>query len=305
MVKRANPRAIALAAIARYPISVRRVRLLHAGYNSTFRIDAAQGRFALRVTRAGPTRAHVLAEVDWLAAVAAETAVRVPRLVRARDGSAVVSVKGRQCVLTTWVEGAQRSKSLSPRMLKAVGETLARLHTQGEAWCPPAGWSRPAFDGLWLGAPDPRPTLPPAAQRVFDAGVERVAPVLARLRGLPRHIIHADLHQGNYRFAPGVRIGVIDFDDCAIGHPAQDVAITLYYLQSHPRFEALWAALRAGYTASRRWPSDPSTTRSLMIWRTLHICADVKVHPDPGIRALEAQMLPVWMERLARLLDRP
>lgn len=302
MAKKANPRPIALAAVAQYPIDATRVRLLHAGYNSTYRVDTPSGRLALRVTRAGPTRAHVLAEVAWMRAVAADTGLRVARPLAARDGTPVVSVDGRQCVLSTWVDGAQRSNSLSPRMLAAVGAALAILHQQGAAWQPPPGWQRPAFDGLWLSGPDPRPHLPPTVAALFDAAAGRVAPVLDRLRALPRHVIHGDLHQGNYRFAAGIDLGILDFDDCAIGHPAQDVAITLYYLQTHPRFDALWAALRAGYERLRPWPSDPATTRALMAWRVLHLYAELRVHPDPAVRALGESILPKWIGRLEAFL---
>lgn len=300
--RRVQARRVALRALARYPITPRRVRLQHAGYNVTYRVFADEGVFALRVTRPGPTAAHVAAEVAWMHALQTETTLRVPGIMRTIDGQQVVEINGQCCVLARWLDGAMRAKGLTPNMLAAVGEALAQLHAHGEAWRPPEGWSRPQFDGVWLRAPDPTPGLPPETRDLFLEAADRVAPVLAAQRALPRHVIHADLHQGNYRFARGHDVGLIDFDDCAIGTPAQDVAITLYYLQSLPQFDALWAALRRGYTRRRPWPTDPETTRVLMVWRTLHLCSDCAAHPSAEVRAFVERMIPKWTARIQRFM---
>lgn len=302
MNRRREARRVALQALEHYPIDVRRVRLQHTGYNVTFRVFADQGVFALRVTRPGPNADHVSAEVAWMHALQTQTALRVPAIIRTRDGAQVVEIDGQCCILARWLAGAMRSKGLTANMLEAVGETLAQLHAHGEGWTPPMGWSRPDFDGVWLRAPDPTAMLPPDTRALFLEAADRVAPVLAQQRTAPRHVIHADLHQSNYRFATGHDVGVIDFDDCAIGTPAQDVAITLYYLQTHARFDALWAALRKGYARRRPWPTDPETTRVLMVWRTLHLCSDCAAHPSADVRAFVDRMIPKWTERIRRFM---
>jgi Ser/Thr protein kinase RdoA (MazF antagonist) len=187
-------------------------------------------------------------------------------------------------------------------MLHAVGRTLAQLHAQAEQWTPPAGWHRPRFAGVWLDMPNPIPQLPEDVQGLFDEAADRVEPILEAALGAPNIVIHADVHQGNYRFAPGHDVGVFDFDDCCWGTPVQDVAITIYYLQRHPRFESLWAALQAGYSTLRPWPGERSTIEGLLIWRTLHLCADVLVHPSPEMRARLKEMIPKWTERLRRFM---
>ena len=302
MNRRQAARRIAMRALSAYALDVRRVRLQHAGYNVTFRVWADQGVFALRITRPGPARAHVEAEVIWMQAVRAQSAVRVPEIMCAKDGATVVEIDGQMCILARWLPGAMRGAGLTPNMLEAVGATLAQLHTQAAAWVPPPGWARPDFDGVWLRAPDPTPSLPRETAMLFRDAVARVAPALAAQRALPRHVIHADLHQGNYRLGRGHAVGVIDFDDCAIGTPAQDVAITLYYLQNHARFDELWAALRRGYARARPWPTDPQTVKVLMIWRTLHLCSDCAGHPSAEVRAHVDHMIPEWTARVRRFM---
>ena len=57
-------------------------------------------------------------------------------------------------------------------------------------------------------------------------------------------------------------MGIIDFSECAWGHPAQDIAFALFYLK-HPwvhnhdhrsAYPALEAAFLAGYASVRRLP---------------------------------------------------
>jgi len=200
------------------------------------------------------------------------------------------------------VTGAQRGRGLTPNMLMAVGRAMAQMHEQAEAWTPPPGWSRPRMDDLWLGAPSPLAALPPRSARAFAAAAERIEPLLVALLSEQAIILHADLHQGNYRFDPGHAVGILDFDDCAVGHPAQDVAISCYYLQRLPQQAALSAALARGYRELRPWPTTPDTHRALLHWRILSMAAGIVRHPSASIRELLPKLLPGWTERLERWL---
>jgi Ser/Thr protein kinase RdoA (MazF antagonist) len=55
-------------------------------------------------------------------------------------------------------------------------------------------------------------------------------------------LIHADMHGGNVLWYED-SLSVIDFDDCGIGFPLQDLATALYYLDT-PEQDA---AFRRGY----------------------------------------------------------
>ncbi|MCA9563849.1 MAG: phosphotransferase, partial [Myxococcales bacterium] len=275
------------------------------GYNVTYRIDDRTGkRYALRVTRPGPTRAHVGSEVDWCLALGQETSVRVIAPVRNAEGDYCTEVEGRQCVLTEWLSGACRNKGLSPKMLRAVGVTMARMHDFAERWTPPAEWARPLLDTVWHHeSPSPIPNLPAEAAVVFSEAEARLAPFLKHLTSELSFALHGDLHQWNYRFGPGHDVGVMDFDDCAVGHPSQDIAICFYYFQRHARAAALREAFQAGYCTRRPWPLRPGELSALTAWRALSLCGSVMVHENEKLRALVPELLPRWMELCRAFLE--
>lgn len=119
---------------------------------------------------------------------------------------------------------------------------------------------------------------------MFREAHNRLSPILKTLCSERSHVLHADLHQGNYRFAPGFDVGVIDFDDVSIGHPAQDIAISMYYFKNFPNHKELQAAFRTGYEELEPWPLDPPTLDALLIWRALGLCASVMVHENAKLR---------------------
>jgi len=296
-------RRIASEALSHFPIEVTRLRLLHDGYNVTCEVrgrdqGGAVRRFALRVSRPELTAHRVASEVAWCEALARDTDVRVLRIVRTRADAPMVEVEGRCCVLSTWVAGAQRHKSLSPAMIEAVGAVSARMHQHGQQWQPPTDFDRPVFDTVWLGSPSPLPALADDIALSFAEAEQRLLPLLRRLVAERCHIVHADLHQWNYRIAKGHDVGVIDFDDCALASPTQDVAISFYYLRRHPGHRALWDAFRRGYERVAPWPLDDPTRDALLVWRAMGLCASVMTHENPRLRALGAKLLPTYTQQV-------
>lgn len=297
-------RSIALAALAHYAIDSPRLRLLHDGYNVTFEVrDVHNNRYALRITRASTSLAHVRSEVAWTDALACDTSIRVLEVVRTKNGAP--SARCGDCVVlvSRWLPGRQFSKVLSTRMLRAVGTTMALLHRHGRDWKPPQDWSRPRLDVTWLhDAPDPIPGLPTMHQSVFREAHSKLVPLLRTLVSEASHVLHADLHQGNYRFAPGFDVGVIDFDDMAVGHPAQDIAISLYYLARYSNGDELIAAFRSGYKELEPWPLDRERLDALLVWRALGLCASVMAHENPKLRKRGLALLPKWALQCERWL---
>lgn len=293
-------RAIAVAALAAYALPVDRLRLWYAGYNATYRLTSQGRDYGLRVTRPGPTLADVDSELAWIADL--PDTIRAVRPVPTRRGALRVQVQGRVCVLTEWLPGVQRRRSLTARSTAAVGRVMAQLHDHGEAWIPPTGWHRPCLDTLWGVSPAPDlGVLDGPTRAVFERAIDALEPVVQAQR--PGHVIHADLHQGNVRFSKGHTVGVLDFDDCAVGTPAQDVAISLFYLQRFDHFAQLRAGFRQGYSELRAWPDD-DVIDQLMLHRVLTLFAGIQAHHDPKLHALGAQLLPTWTERLRVGLSR-
>jgi Ser/Thr protein kinase RdoA (MazF antagonist) len=271
----ARLRAVAQRALAGYDLPGPSARLICDGWNTTYRVDAADGqRFLLRLQRAPVTSVdRIAAELAWLDALGRDTDLVVPAVIRRRDGraAAVEAAAGasRVCVLFRWTRGRFLEDGLRPVHLRRVGALLARLHDHAGTYTLPAGVTARRLYGVdepsWYVAD---PIGPPTVDRlvaliddVYGAGsgalvraaLERVRAVGAGLGEGPAEfgLVHGDLHQENYLFTAGGRVAAIDFDDCGFGHHAYDVAIPVAELSFRPDIGDLQAALLAGYRAVR------------------------------------------------------
>ena len=255
-------RNVAAAALERYDLRVRSLRLITNEFNAVFRVDSDDDTYVLRVNL--PNRrslAEIEAEMRWLNALATGTAVGVPSPVPAHGGDLVVTVSAtgipepRHCVLFGWIGGVDLAARLTETNVAELGALTAQLHLHALSFDPPAGlrrWDNPfplddrhvlLDDGIV--SPSDRATFAEALDRI-EAGLERLSDERPRM-------IHGDLHQDNVRVASG-RLFAIDFDDSLLGHPVQDIGVTFWNLQEEPNYEALQRAHRRGYERHASWP---------------------------------------------------
>ena len=263
-------RNLAINALAQYDLEVARLRLVSNDMNGIFRIDTFDGRkFILRVTlpEGGHTLDHIIAEMDWLAALAQETILSVPRPLPAKNGSFVVDAsaegvpEARLCEIFTWVGGNDLSQDMSDSNIANLGELSARLHAHALTYHPPTGLALLRFDSVF---PFPEPVVlfeeqfssyfPKARRVVYGRAIEWAQDSIAQLKasGESMRIIHGDLHQWNVRNQHGV-LSPIDFEDLMWGWPVQDIATTLYYFPAES-YQTLRTAFQSGYTRFGIWP---------------------------------------------------
>jgi Ser/Thr protein kinase RdoA (MazF antagonist) len=264
----ARLRRTALSALGAYALPEGRLRFIAHGENTTFRHDSDAGRHLVRVHRpqrhgrdVDPTVA-IRSEIDWLEAIAAESDLVVPRPVRATNGDAVViagsGVDSRACSVLRWIDGRIMEESARPGHLRRLGDAMARLHLHADVWSPPPGftritWDHEAFfgDAMVYGetsAADCWALLPPGLRARFETVANRMGVVMAQAGDVG--LVHADLHLGNAVFG-GDRVGLIDFDDCGVGHRLYDVAVALWELRDEPDYPAYHRALLDGYRRHR------------------------------------------------------
>jgi Ser/Thr protein kinase RdoA (MazF antagonist) len=264
----ARLRRVALAALDHYLLPAGRLTFLTHGENTTFRHDSPAGSHLVRVHR--PQRhgrdvdsaAAIRSEIAWLRAIRAETELSVPEPVVANDGATTVEASAigetRVCSVLRWMDGRILERSARPVHLRRVGEVMARLHLQADAWTSPSdfvriSWDHETFFGDVMvygatSAADCWALLPPEVCARFESVSSRMTDVLGSVND--GGLIHADLHLGNVLFQRG-GVSLIDFDDCGHGQRIYDLAVALWELRERPDYPAFRDALLQGYRAHR------------------------------------------------------
>lgn len=306
-------RRTAFAALAAYPLDVARLRLLSHGFNTIFRVDTTDGRrFALRLNvNSRRTAANLAAEMAWLAALTDETDLWVPTPQPTRDGSLTASAfssdLGRElpAALFSWLPGGDLGDAATPAQMRAVGRATALLHRHAATWRLPAGAELPAIDSVLMDVPDhfgdPHPLLTDDHRAVIDRAMSHVQRHYdALFAGARRQPLHADLHVWNLKWHRG-RLIVFDFDDSGMGVPAQDVAISAYYLRDNAAQEA---ALLEGYQEVQPLPACSTEQFEAMVAsRNLVLLNDVLTTTNAEWLAMLPRYVPNSITKLQAYLD--
>lgn len=291
-------RTAALDALTRYPVVATGLRLLRHDFNTTFRLDTVDGRrFAVRIdlNRRKPVGA-LDAEMAWLSAIDRDTELVVPAPLPSRDGGlhlpvAVDGVDGElHLAVMSWLPGRDLDVPTVPAMHE-MGRQMALLHEHAAGWRRPTGAEFPAVDSVLMDSPDRlrtgHPRISDERRRLFTEALDHVEPTVAAMVAADRRMpIHGDLHPWNVKWLRG-RMALFDFDDAGIGVPAQDLAISRYYLPDDGRRAALDEALLEGYRSVRELP--PSTDEqyhAALAGRTLLLLNDLLDMASGESRAL-------------------
>lgn len=224
--------------------------------NAVYRVNHEHGSYALRVHRPGLKRVEwIESELAWLDDIHQKTVLRVP--IPARDvfmGDLQGVDEDVPVVLFRWVEGgAIAPDALALDHIRQIGEFAALLHQYSATFRPPSGFERPKldWDGLF-GEVSPYQS-DNEADLFTEAHLEVINQVTARVRAVMDassnglRMIHGDLIAKNILFE-GDTIGVIDFDDCALGYPLYDLSPMLWVSRDFPHYPKIKAALWEGYT---------------------------------------------------------
>lgn len=108
--------------------------------------------------------------------------------------------------------------------------------------------------------------LPAGGLEVVERALGIVEPRLASVAD--RQIVHGDLHMWNVH-ARRDELWALDFEDIMWASRAQDIAISLYYLDDRPDRSELIEAFRRGYEQIVDWPTDDAELGTFMAARRL------------------------------------
>ena len=265
-------------ALKLYGLNTAQVECINYEFNATFKVTTDSGHtYALRIN-INSTRSteNTQAEVEWVQSLSRNVNVNVPAPIANLSDSFVTSIShveiGRSlnCVLYTWLEGEEIGDEPSLDQLHRIGQTLAHLHIQGAQFQLSSKAELPTFNDLLWGTEDylfsEKSELSASDRKLLQESADEIMKFTHVLyEQTTPQIIHADLHGWNMMGHDDL-IYIIDFDDCGFGLPAQDMAITLYYLDT-PEQEA---ALFAGYESVKLLPEfSPTAMKALLLQRRL------------------------------------
>ncbi|MDE0178299.1 MAG: phosphotransferase [Gammaproteobacteria bacterium] len=281
-------RALAGQALAEWDLDGAHLEPIGISENASFRVDAPDKRYVLRIHRPGY---HTLVELEseqvWTAALR-EAGLDVPVPVRTRDDRGYVTLPfdggERHVGLLEWVDGElmgrimEREPSTFPEHFRAIGRIAAAIHNQSAAWTVPNGFQRHRFDvegfvgdrAFWGPFWD-IPQLTAEQRDVLGKARLTIADELSRLDDSAKtfSLIHADLHPHNVVVGePGLHL--IDFDDSGFGWHHYELAVVLYRYRGLDGFDEMQAALIEGYRERRPFTdADVAKLRLFFLIRTL------------------------------------
>ena len=305
-------RPVAAAAAARFGLDLVRMEVEAHGYNTTFSAETAGGaRYALRVnTNSHSTSENVVAQQAWQCAIASETDVLVPEPLVTPDGDWYVEVasEGFGCSLlvtaASWLAGPDVGE-IDVVVARELGQTMALLHEQSQNWLLPDGGVMPRFDTPLFGDEyllDSAPGLSGDKLDVLEQAREMTSRSFAVLYdGVAVQPLHADLHGGNLKWDNG-RLAVFDFDDCGLGLPVLDLAISAFYLRGED--PAPEQALAAGYAEVAALPDvAPADFEALVAARQLLLANSLLASSTAELAREAERYLDATVGRLRHWLE--
>lgn len=299
-------RPLALAAMREWDLRVSRLRLLTNGYNAMFRVDTDDGPFVLRVNLPRRNDAELRAEIGWLTALARAGGVGVPIPTFAGEPWAVAAAPrvpgSRRCVLFSWIPGRDMTSGDDPRPFERFGAAAASLHEHAASWRRPRGL--PTVRSPFPHADEPRilfdQTLAPGVRTIYERALEATENALARIADQRPMVVHHDLHPANVRIHRG-RLWVVDFDDCLLATPAQDLGNAAFQMRMRGCGSAQLSAFRRGYASVRAWPED-DLVDAFTAGAALTLANGVFQDFDPGYRREADAYANRWAKIAAQAL---
>ena len=306
--------ALAETALAYYGLDEPSLQFHAARTNAHYRVTTRQGqRLFLRVGRPGwRTLRDLQSEAMWLDALARDTNVGAPEVIRARDGQPTLELNlpggagVRQVTLMTRVPGRGLGGYLTARNMGRMGALFATLHHHGKAWTPPPGFTERRFEH-WLSRGEANALLSETAldglatpQRELILRLhDHVESAYRRIDRADLRVIHCDLWHGNINLHHGA-LHPFDFEDTINGFRAHDIAMAMLDLLEQTddeTYAGLLLAFRRGYEALLPWPEDPiePLQAGRILWKMNYVA---------GLYPYRLPQMVQWYEAVLRAYER-
>ena len=296
--------------LSQYGIEAAAMKNVNHSFNSAFRITDTKGNeYALRINLAsGKSINEVMAEMQWLEALAEDGSVLAPVPLRTTNNELLINSpftplgKDTTAVLFHWIPGEEVGDEPTSEQLFELGQNMAKLQIFAKTLLFTEPAYLPTINRTLMNTEDNlRPSQP---KQINDKlygdilkGLELSDEVYARLSKeqalLP---IHADLHNGNV-IQTASKLAIIDFDDAGMGLPVQDLVISNYYIREDTEQEK---HLKAGYASLLELPKISDEDYEILVMgRLIGLVSAVLEMTSAEI----IEFLPTFLERTQMRLD--
>jgi Ser/Thr protein kinase RdoA (MazF antagonist) len=281
-------------------------------FNSTFKVTASSGeRFALRINvNSKRTLPNLKAEIFWVGQLETVAGLTVPVPIKNRSGEYISTAwhplleRNLHAVLFSWLDGEELGDEPTEEMMRATGRAMARMHAAARDTRLPESASLPIVDDVFWDNGDsiePSELVTPEEKAIIAKAVEKIEAITRDLYSRNRpQLIHADVHPWNVMWQ-GSDVAIFDFDDCVIGLPVQDIAVTLYYNDTDEQD----AAFLAGYQELAPLPEFTHDEMSaLKLQRRIVLLSYILETENPEHRAMVPEYLAKTIKRIEEAFGR-
>ena len=261
-----------------YGIHGAKVSCINFEFNATFAVESESGaKYALRINiNSTRTVENMKGEIEWVRHLNRTSGVHVPTPIATVKDDYIVSGLHADsdqilsAVMYSWLDGEEIGDEPTSEQLHEVGKAIATLHQESTDFTLSGNNALPTFNDFFWGTEDllfsDKSVLSDADRALLQQAHDLIMQFTNELYENSKvHIIHADMHGWNLMWNEG-RLSIFDFDDCGYGVEAQDLAVTLYYLDTPEQDEALLN----GYKSVRPLPAySANAMKALLLQRRL------------------------------------
>ena len=293
-----------------YGVEPKEIKNVNHDFNSSFKITTSKGDdLALRINLSmGKSGKEVLAEMQWLEALAEDGSVTAPQPLRTTNGELFVSTRfepldaDTSVVLFKWVEGEEVGDEPTNEQLYELGENMARLQIFAKGLTFTDGAFLPTINRTLMNSKDLLTSSQPESisDKLYEdilKGLKLSDEVFSRISKdqelLP---LHADLHMANV-IQTKDKLAIIDFDDAGLGLPIQDLVISNYYIREDREREK---HLKEGYSSLLELPKISDEDYEVLLLGRLIVLIDAVL----GMTSAEIiESLPKFHVRAQKRFD--
>ena len=270
--------AFATELLKDYGIHGEKVSCINFEFNATFAVESESGaKYALRINiNSTRTVENMKGEIEWVRHLNRTSGIHTPTPIATVKDNYIVSAlhadSGQTLygVMYSWLEGEELGDEPTLSQLHEVGRAIATLHQESTDFALSADAALPTFNDFFWGTEDflfsDKSVLSDTDRALIQQAHDLIMQFTNDLyQNSKVHIIHADMHGWNLMWNED-QLSVFDFDDCGYGVEAQDLAVTLYYLDTPEQDEALLN----GYKSVRPLPTySANAMKALLLQRRL------------------------------------